>query len=456
MGALHKKDSRPDFLLAATHSGAGKTTITIGLLAALHRKGLAVQPFKCGPDFIDPTLHQLVTGKVSRNLDIRMCGRSFVRNCFQKFSSQADIAVIEGVMGLFDGADGSGATLAKELGLPVVLIVDTRSCAESIAAIVKGFETLDPDLQLTGIILNRVGSERHLALLRNSIEANCQTPVLGALPRNESFTIPDRHLGLMMGTEQPLDEAQIDMLAQTLTDNIDLDKLISLCQKPENIPAPSTLADAPRRKIIRIGIAQDEAFCFYYQDNFDILESLGAELVFFSPLHDQQLPPNIDGLYLGGGYPELYANELSQNTAMLSAVKSWSAAKRPLYAECGGFMYLTRGIFDLQNNFQPLSGIFPVASRMQARLAKLGYRIVTTSGDKSLFGSRKTLHGHEFHYSTIEEMPSEITRTFTFDNGTREGYQINNTLGTYLHQHFGADRRIAENFINFCQDPKDY
>nr|MBF0223482.1 cobyrinate a,c-diamide synthase [Desulfobulbaceae bacterium] len=195
----------------------------------------------------------------------------------------------------------------------------------------------------------------------------------------------------------------------------------------------------------------DEAFCFYYQDNFDILESLGAELVFFSPLRNTDLPPDIDGLYLGGGYPELYASDLSENTTMLTQIKQWSSTNRPLYAECGGFMYLTEGIFDHQKNFWPLAGIFPVRSHMHNRLAKLGYRTVSTSGADCIFGSNKTLQGHEFHYSTIDEMPASVNRAFTFDTGVQEGYITNNTLGTYLHQHFGADPGIAENFINFCQ-----
>jgi len=443
-------------LLAATHSGAGKTTITLGLLAALMKKGLAVQPFKCGPDFIDPTLHRFVTGRTSRNLDIRMCGRSFVKQCFAQHSAQADIAVIEGVMGLFDGADGSAATLAKELCVPVVLIVDTRSCAESIAAIVKGFESLDPELTLAGVILNRVGSPRHLELLRGAIEAHCRTPVLGMMPRNSHFTIPERHLGLFMGEEAPLEENHLEELVQTITANIDLDRLLDLCILPEpaaiNQPDSNWLQVPDNRlENIRIGVAKDEAFCFYYQDNFDILEKLGAELVFFSPLHHQKLPGALDAIYLGGGYPELHAAKLSANTAMLAAIKNWSLENRPLYAECGGFMYLTQGITDLEGNFWPLVDIFPVRSRMRQRLASLGYRLATSLDKNSLFGAA-TLRGHEFHYSSIEAMPAQIESCFAFDNGTKEGYRTNNTLGTYLHQHFGGNPQAAENFIHFIRD----
>lgn len=448
------KSTNRGFLLAATHSGAGKTTLSIGLMAALRDRGLAVQPFKCGPDFIDPTLHQLVTGRISRNLDIRMCGSAFVQNCFNKFSSTANISVIEGVMGLFDGGTGSTASLAKTLDLPVILVVDTRSCAESIAAIVKGFESLDPELRLAGVILNRVGSDRHQHLLESAIKAHCQTPILGSLRRNDTFTIADRYLGLYMGSEQPLHQEAIATLAQTLSESIDLNRLLSLVG---TAPVQGQEPIAPERPAanVRIAIARDEAFCFYYQDNLDILEHLGATLVPFSPLHDPQLPTDINALYLGGGYPELFAQQLSTNTTMLQAIRNWSIDNRPLYAECGGFMYLSQGITDLQDRFWPLVEIFPVKSTMQAKLAKLGYRLATTGQDASLFGPQMTLYGHEFHYSTMEQMPKTIRRIFTFDNGAQEGYQVNNTLGTYLHQHFGGNPQAAANLIHFCSRIKE-
>jgi len=222
------------FMLAATHSGAGKTTLTLGLLAALRRQGLAVQPFKCGPDFIDPTLHQMVSGSVSRNLDLRMCGREYVLDSFQTHAAEADIALVEGVMGLFDGGIASPAALAKTLGLPVILVADAQGCAESMAAVVKGFESLDPELQILGVIFNRVGSPRHLELLTTAVQAGCRTPVLGCLPRRQEFRIPDRHLGLMMGAESPLTDQQLDLLAETVTENIDID--LSPCPAIRHVP----------------------------------------------------------------------------------------------------------------------------------------------------------------------------------------------------------------------------
>lgn len=449
--------TKPAFLLAATHSGAGKTTITIGLLAALARRGLNVQPFKCGPDFIDPTLHKMVSGRVSRNLDLRMCGVDFVRSCFNMHCLPADAALIEGVMGLFDGGEASSAALAKTLGLPVVLIVDSRSCAESMAAVVKGFESLDPEVKLAGVILNRVGSPRHLELLQGAIEAHCQTPVLGALPRDKDFSIPERHLGLAMGQESPLTVAQIERLSQNIAEHIDLDRLLNACQislpdqgETEAAPAAQPRSAAIAKTKIRLGIAQDQAFCFYYQDNLDILAAEGAELIPFSPLHDRELPADLDAIYLGGGYPELHAAALSGNEAMRRAIYEWSMGNKPLYAECGGFMYLCTGIIDLDGHNWPMAGVFPTIARMRKRLSRLGYREVQIK-NACIWGDNGTLYGHEFHYSDIEPMPPEIARAYKLPDGHKEGYQIRNTLAGYLHLHFGQTPEAVREFVKFCQ-----
>ena len=445
------------FLLAATHSGAGKTTITMGLLAALARRGLTVQPFKCGPDFIDPTLHEMVSGRVSRNLDLRMCGANFVRSCFNRHRLTADAALVEGVMGLFDGGEASSAALAKALGLPVVLIVDSRSCAESMAAVVKGFEILDPQVKLAGVILNRVGSPRHLELLQNAIGAYCQTPVIGALPRDADFSIPERHLGLAMGQESPLAGEQVQHLAQTIIDHIDLDRLLELCQialpdfreiRPEQDATGQARANAKGK--IRLGIAQDPAFCFYYQDNLDILAAQGVELVPFSPLRDQTLPAHLDAIYLGGGYPELYAAELANNEAMRREIREWSSSNRPIYAECGGFMYLCEGIIDLNGHKWPMAGVFPSLAQMRKKLSRLGYREAHIK-KSCLWGTDATLYGHEFHYSDIEAMPPQIAMAYNLPNGREEGYQIRNTLASYIHLHFGRTPEIVSFFIKYCQ-----
>ncbi len=443
------KRTIPGFMLAATHSGAGKTTVTLGLLTALHRQGLAVQPFKCGPDFIDPTLHRMVCGRVSRNLDLRMCGETWVRYSFQRHGTEADIAVVEGVMGLFDGGAASPAALAKALGLPVLLVVDAKASAESMAAVVKGFETLDPDLPLMGVILNRVGSVRHLELVSHAIGRHCRTPILGHLPRTPEFAIPDRHLGLVMGDESPLSAGQIEALAAAVTRHVDLGAITRLAVTTVPAVLPATAPAAPPTAAVRIGFARDEAFCFYYQDNLDLLARAGAELVPFSPINDRALPPALDGLYLGGGYPELHAERLSANRAMVDAIRAWAAADRPLYAECGGFLYLCQGLSDQTGRFRELAGIFPVRATMRKRLASLGYREAAITGP-CLFGSQGTLFGHEFHYSEIEPMPASVARVFRLQDGREEGYRIGNTLGGYLHLHFGRTPEAVSHLIAHC------
>ena len=441
------------FIIAAPHSGAGKTAVTLALLTALRRRGLKVQPFKCGPDFIDPTLHQFVTGRVSRNLDLRMCGEKFVFASFQKQAKQADISIVEGVMGLFDGGTGSSAALAKSLRLPVVLVIDVKGAAESIAAVIKGFETLDPDLAITGVILNRVGSPRHKELLEGAIRQFCQATILGYLPRDPAFTIKERHLGLHMGGETPLSETQLNAMAESIEEHIDIEALLGLHYPP--VAAGQLVSIAPAQqplpeKRTLIAVARDQAFCFLYQDNLDILRESGAELVFFSPISDHSLPDNIKGVYLCGGYPELFAKELAANSPMLQAIKAWAESNGPIYAECGGFMYLCQGIVDLHNNFQAMAGIFPTKARLKDRLAGLGYRQVKSNGT-SMFGENQALHGHEFHYSDIDAMPPHIKKAFATTDGKCQGYQINNTLAGYLHLHFGKTPQAAAYFIEFCQ-----
>lgn len=451
------KSNKPAFLIAGTHSGCGKTTVTLGILSALRRRGLAVQPFKSGPDFIDPTLHRLATGKVSRNLDLWMCGPEFTAQTFTQQAHAADVIVVEGVMGLFDGGEGGSGSLAKHLGLPAVLVVDARSAAESVAAVVKGFETFDSGVSIIGTIINRIGSPRHLELVGKSIRQHCRAAILGHLPRQIDFTIPERHLGLHMGEESPISPKTLENLADVIEQHIDLDRILELTSKsPDNaVSSESTPATAdPMADSVRIGVARDRAFCFYYEDNLDLLRQAGAETVFFSPLSDGKLPDDIDGIYLGGGYPELFARQLADNHHMLREIRNWSSAGRPIYAECGGFMYLTQGVEDTQGKFFPMAGVYPVRSRMNRKRAALGYRQATLA-DNCILGAEKTvIRGHEFHYSHIDTMPESVRRIYLLD-GEREGYLINNTLGGYLHLHFGYHRPTAANFIDFCRNRRE-
>ncbi len=433
-------------IIAGTQSGSGKTTITLGIMAALAAQGYQVQPFKCGPDFIDPTLHRLVTGSISRNLDIWMSGESFTCETFGRHAENADISVIEGVMGMYDGGNSSSAALAARLGVQVVLVLDVRSAAESAAAVLKGFETLNPDVAPRGVILNQIGSERHLQLVTDAIKKHCRAEILGYLPLTVNFSIPERHLGLHMGDESPLDAEAVSELAQTVQAHIDLDRLMSIGAEvgKEVQPVRTRPAGQPRT---RIGVAWDKAFCFYYEDNLDLLRLAGAEPVFFSPLTDEHLPEDISGIYLGGGYPELFAAELSRNKKMLGAIKVWAEKGGLIYAECGGFMYLTQSIIDFDQQVHAMAGIFPVQARMQRRRASLGYREIRLKDD-CFFGPAGTvLRGHEFHYSSIDEMPAEVPRIYAVNNETEEGYRYKNVLGGYMHLHFGFSPQAITDFV---------
>ncbi len=437
----------PAVIIAGTHSGCGKTTVTLGIMAALSKLAVKVQPFKCGPDFIDPTLHRLVTGKVSRNLDVRMCGSAYVRQLFARHAPQNGISIIEGVMGLFDGGNGSAARLAALLDIPVVLVLDVRSAAESVAAVVKGFETLDPKVRVAGVILNRVGSERHQQMIADAVKKYCRAEILGAIPRDAAITLPSRHLGLHMGAEVHLNRQR---LVELMEHNLDLNRFQELAGSTVSSEAINPALEPSEPKpadAVRLGVAWDESFCFYYQDNLDMLKEAGAEIVIFSPLHDATLPENLDGLYLGGGYPELHAAALSNNVSMREAVRAFSLSGRPVYAECGGFMFLTGSITDTEGREHAMAGVYPAASRMQKRLRRLGYRQVEMRSETLLGSTGSFCYGHEFHYSEIDEMPAEIERGYILDDGRAEGYLVNNTLAGYVHLHWGRTPDAARYFV---------
>ncbi len=440
----------PAFLVGGTTSGSGKTTITVGLLAALRQRGLKVQPFKCGPDFIDPTLHTMVTGRVSRNLDLQMAGPSFCRTSFMRNIEGVDVAVIEGVMGLYDGGRASSAALTRALSLPVVLVIDVRSAAESVAAVLKGFEMYDREVRISGVIFNRVGSGRHRELIRDAVTKNCTTEILGFFPRDAEFTIPERHLGLHMGEESPLNAEQISSLARAIEEHIDIDRLLQVSTAAINGSVES-VGRLPVEQRARLAVARDQAFCFYYQDNLDLFEQAGIDLVFFSPLHDALLPENIDGIYIGGGYPELYAQQLSGNEEMRRRIKDWVDCGGPLYCECGGFMYMATELIDLTNNHFAMAGVFPAIIVMKDRLSRLGYKEVRLTGNCLLGKAGDRLFGHEFHYSTIQEIDPSLTTVYQLQDGSKEGYVVKNALGGYVHLHFGQSAEAVGCFYNFLR-----
>lgn len=444
-------DKIPGFLIAAPASGSGKTSLTLGLMAAFQRRGVAVAPFKVGPDYIDPGHHAAVCGRPSHNLDSWFCNQGQVRETFVAGSVGAELALVEGVMGLFDGVsgdsdDGSSAQLAKWLGLPVLLVVDASSQARSFAALVKGFCDFDPQLQVAGVIANRVGSQRHAQFLREAVTSTSGLPpLIGCLPRQADIVLPQRHLGLV--TAGDLSGNQVEKLAAWVEQHLDLERLRQAANS--SVAATSAEAIRPVAKKLRIGIARDRAFCFYYPVNLSLLEQAGAELVEFSPLTDQRLPENLAGLYLGGGYPELHAAQLAENSAMRRQIADQAADGLPIYAECGGFMYLCAAIDD-----RPMCNAFPAQAKMLPRRRALGYRQVETVADSLLGPAGTSVRGHEFHYSEAP-MPEQIERCYQLSRrgGEQlgsEGYRINNVLGSYVHLHFGSNPQVAENFINYC------
>lgn len=440
-------NSSSAFLIGGTSSGSGKTTLTLGIMAALKARGLTVQPFKCGPDFIDPSLHKMVTGETSPNLDLRMCGSKFCHNSFNERFAEKDVAVVEGVMGLFDGGIASSAALASELNLPVILVVDARSAAESVAAVVKGFEVYSDDVEIAGVIFNRVGSARHRELIEGAMFEVCNCTILGFFPRDIRFEIPDRYLGLHMGEEKPLDEKQLLLLRSAIETHLDLNKLLGISLYESAISNQIQAVRPFSGEKVRLAVARDKAFCFYYEDNFRILEQAGAELVFFSPLSDKSLPEKCKGVYFGGGYPELHAEELSANTTMLDAVHAFGESGGNIYGECGGFMYLCDQILTISKESYTMSGIFPFTARMKPRLSRLGYRNPIIIQSCLMGEKQQDLHGHEFHYSELTNPEKNIQKVYQLPNDSHEGYVHKNVLGGYIHLHFARSLNNIKSFI---------
>lgn len=452
-------------IIAAPNSSSGKTTITLGIMECLKRRGLMVAPFKVGPDFIDPGYHRLVCGRPSVNLDGWMCGGDFVRETFYHHAVGADIAVVEGVMGLFDGIggasdEGSTAQVAKFLGVPVILVADARGQARSVAAMMKGFVEFDPDVRVVGVIFNNVASDTHGRILRDAVESRLpDVRVLGCIPRDESISIPSRHLGLLTAEENPLPEEFLDHLVEVVREHVDLGMLWTVATLHGAPDVKSIAEQSPRRDPVRIGLARDAAFCFVYEDNLRLLRQAGAELVEFSPLNDGALPEGVAGLYLPGGYPEVFADALSVNTPLLDALRGAIEGGMPVYAECGGFIYLSRGVAGMRGDvesFQEFVGIFPVATRLLPRRKALGYREAELAADCIIGPSGTVARGHEFHYSEMEEMPPEVERLYRVqragvDLGT-EGYRYRNCLASYIHLHFGSNPAMAESFVNNCRN----
>jgi len=445
-------------VVAGSHSGVGKTTISLGLMAAFKKRGLRVQGFKVGPDFIDPGHHGRLLGTPSRNLDGWMLTKRYNLETFYQSMCDKDLAIVEGVMGLFDGYDGrseAGSTsqMAKWLGCPVILVVDASSMARSMAALVHGFQSFDPDVRLEGVIANRVGSRLHLRFLAEAMESIPHITFLGGLPRTQEITIPERHLGLITSDEDPYPIDLFDTLASLMEEHLELDKLYELpsCRvECKNISPPKA-----SQSRLRLGVARDEAFCFYYQDNLDLLTHYGADLCFFSPVRDPQLPTDLSGLYLGGGYPELFARQLGENHRLKTEILAVAQGGMPIFAECGGFMYLTRSI-EVEQRDHPMVGLYPFRTRMLSRRKALGYREVVLKKDSLLGPKGLRAKGHEFHYSELISGTVEIDDLYHVTDrkgmpAGPDGFMVYNTLAGYIHFHFGSNPEMAAHFVESCR-----
>lgn len=442
---------KSQFLLAAPSSGSGKTTLTLGLLRALARRGLAVQPFKCGPDYLDTHHHTQAAGRPSLNLDLFMAGPAHAQATYARYTHAANVAVVEGVMGLFDGADrmqGSSAAVAELLGLPIILVVNAKAMAYSVAPLLFGFKNFYPGSRLVGAIFNFVNTASHYQFLTEAC-ADVGVEALGYLPNNPAFAIPSRHLGLSIAAEVQ-QEAVVEALAELLPQTVDLDRLLALTSQAAPAPPASPTATGGATSHCnarpRIAVARDAAFTFTYLQNLQALAEVG-EVTYFSPLADTALPPGTDLLYLPGGYPELFAETLSQNTTMRASIAAYCASGGAAYAECGGLMYLGQHIITAQGQVLAMVGALPCTTSMAEAKLTLGYRTVEWHG--------LTLKGHEFHYSQLADHglvaePAHISSA----RGAAvpvQLYRRGNVLASYVHLYWGDSKHFVEKLVGLKQ-----
>lgn len=448
-------------IIAGERSGVGKTTVTLALLAALRQRCQTVQSFKVGPDYIDPMFHRYVTGRDCRNLDPILTSEAYVQECFARHSQGVEYALIEGAMGLFDGASGnddvaSTAHVARLLRVPVVLILNCSSLSRSVAAIAHGYRSFDTRIQIAGVVLNQVGSDRHLELLTQALEP-LNLPILGVLRRQDDITMPARHLGLVPTAELDNLNVVMERLAHLGEHCFDWAKLLPLLESKQHRSEDRQQQEQSKiqclKSKIRLAIAQDEAFSFYYADNLDLLQHLGAELVSWSPMRDRTLPEKVQGLYFGGGFPEVFALALTENLPARQSVQGAIQAGMPTYAECGGLMYLCEQIINFAEHSYPMVGIFPTTAVMGKRLT-LGYRQATALQNSPVVTVGDRLWGHEFHRSSLTHSPAQpLLALQGYDSSLQfppEGWASYQVHATYTHLHFGAQPRLAERFLQHC------
>ena len=455
----------PRILIAGDRSSSGKTTIVAGLLSALCGKGQKVQPFKVAMDYIDPSYHTWITGRSCRNLDGYLMTQAAVKEIYAHAAESADIAVIEGVRGLYEGYDGdlgSTAQIAKMLKTPVIFVVDARSITRSCAAIVKGYMDFDPQVQFKGVILNKVGSERHAQKAIKEIERYAGVEVVGVIRRNEEMHLAMRHLGLVPVLEGKTRHEgfpeRVDKIRQIVEEGLNLDRIQEIAKEAQ--PLPEVEPDLYRQNALgqglRIGVARDEAFNFYYRDNLELMELAGAKVVPFSPVHDAALP-DVDGIYIGGGYPELYARELSENAGMRRALEKAHERDLPIFAECGGLMYLAREI-EWDGERQEMVGLVPG----KAGAARCEWSATCTghfARDCALGKAGEAIMGHEFHHSEML-MDENVKYAIRLERGTGikdgwDGMCEGNLVASYTHIHSASFRGFPAQFIRACKSRKE-
>ena len=445
----------PRIVLAGVSSGVGKTTVVTGLLRVLRDQGLAVQPFKVGPDYIDPGFHEKAAGRDSYNLDTWLVPEERLVSTFCTLAGDADLSVIEGVMGLFDGGAAgvsSTAHIARLLQAPVVLVMNCRSMGQSAAAVALGYREYAPDVEIAGVILNQLGSDNHEQIIREAM-AGIGMPVLGALHRTDALQTPERHLGLTPVTETETD-ALIAHMAETVGAGLDLAAIRSVAESAP-VLFPETEETAGEKAPVRIGVAKDEAFTFYYPTSLSALAEKGAELVPFSPLADETIP-DVDGLLFGGGFPEMFLEKLAANVSLKTSIKNARDAGMPIFAECGGLMYLCREIFDFEEKEYEMVGLVPAVCRMQKKLQRVGYVTAKALRESILAQAGETLRGHEFHFSTMEPDASDFPWAYELmgsrqKEAHREGYAAGAVLASYLHINFDGSPAAADRFLSACR-----
>jgi len=453
----------PRIVIGGTESGVGKTSLTLALVAALRRRGTRVQTFKVGPDFLDPSYLAVSSGRPCYNLDGWMMGRDYVETLVARATADADIAVIEGVMGLFDGAshdglEGSTAEIAAWLRAPVILVADVYGMARSLAAVVKGFSTFERKVKVAGVIANRCGSLRHGIMLAEALQASHLPPMVAAIPRGALPVLPERHLGLVTADSRNLPLQALEALADAFERYSTAGEIVNMARS-----APFLYVEAPECRgltgRVRLGVAHDAAFHFYYRDVLDELEDEGGTLFRFSPVADGTLPEGLDALYLGGGYPEEAAAALSANGLMLASLRDFAASGRPVYAECGGLMYLCREMETVDGTRHAMAGILPATVKMHRGLQALAYVDVTLKEDALWGHAGESVRGHEFHHSTLTANPAGVDgwravycmHKPRVEAPVEEGFQRGNILASYAHLHLASRPRALERFIASCE-----